>query len=154
MPDLTQVSYCGLYCGLCSIRNRIPRQAAELRDSMLKEGMDQWGQYIPGFEGFWKFLNSLPENEQKCSCRAGCGNPACEIRGCARAKGVDVCPFCAEYPCQRIKALAKGYFFMMADAARMKEIGLDAWIAEQEERAKTGFAYVDIRCKPPKAQDK
>jgi len=30
----------------------------------------------------------------------------------------------------------------------MKEIGIEAWIEEQEKRAKTGFAYVDIRCEP------
>ena len=37
---------------------------------------------------------------------------------------------------------------MLADANRMKEIGIDAWIQEQEERRETGFAYVDIRCQP------
>jgi hypothetical protein len=30
----------------------------------------------------------------------------------------------------------------------MKEIGIDAWVKEQEERTKTGFAYSDIRCYP------
>lgn len=29
-----------------------------------------------------------------------------------------------------------------------KEIDLEAWIAEQQKRAKTGLAYVDIRCQP------
>jgi hypothetical protein len=37
---------------------------------------------------------------------------------------------------------------LVADANRMKEIGIDAWIAEKEERRKTGFAYVDVRCQP------
>jgi hypothetical protein len=30
----------------------------------------------------------------------------------------------------------------------MREIGLERWIEEQEERATTGFAYADIRCYP------
>ena len=28
------------------------------------------------------------------------------------------------------------------------EIGIEAWIEEQEERAKAGFVYADIRCHP------
>jgi hypothetical protein len=35
----------------------------------------------------------------------------------------------------------------------MKEVGLDAWIQEQEERRKTGFAYADIKCYPYQVPD-
>ena len=38
--------------------------------------------------------------------------------------------------------------------ARMTSIAMDAWIADQEERRKTGFAYVDIRCHPYDIPDK
>ena len=59
-----------------------------------------------------------------------------------------MCPFCDEYPCDRILGLAKGYVTMLADGKRMKEIGIERWIEEQEKRKATGFAYVDIRCEP------
>jgi len=155
MADLEQVTYCGLYCGLCSQRNRIPRLAGGLRESMHKEGWDQWGNGIPGFEGFWSFLNNLADSESRCSCRSGqCGPPFCAIRKCAPEKGVEACPFCDEYPCDRILGLAKGYVTMLGDGKRMNQIGLDAWIEEQEERRKTGFAYVDIRCHPYEVADK
>lgn len=155
MSDLTQVTYCGLYCGLCSQRNRIPQRAGALRDSMHKEAWDLWGQEIPKFREFWSFLNGLAESESRCSCRGGqCGPPFCGIRKCAPQKGVDVCPFCDDYPCERILGLAKGYVTMLADGKRMKEIGLEAWIQEQEERRKTGFSYVDIRCHPYEVPDK
>ncbi len=65
-----------------------------------------------------------------------------------------MCPFCDRYPCERILGIAKGYVSMLADANRMKAIGMDAWIAEQEERRKAGFAYVDIRCYPYEVPDK
>ena len=52
------------------------------------------------------------------------------------------------YPCHRITALAKGYPTLIADGERMKRIGIDAWIEEQEKRVKTGFVYADIRCYP------
>jgi hypothetical protein len=149
MVDLEQVTYCGLYCGLCSSRNRIPRQSSELRATMQREGWNLWGQDIPGFKEFWEFLGGLADGEARCSCRKhDCGPPFCGIRKCARAKGVEVCAFCDEYPCHRIRGIAKGYVTMLADAERMKEIGLEAWIAEQEARKATGFAYVDIRCTP------
>jgi len=155
MADLTQVTYCGLYCGLCAQRNRIPQRARNLQESMHKEAWDQWGTEIPGFKEFWSFLNGLAKSESRCSCRGGaCGPPFCRIRKCAPEKGVDVCPFCGEYPCYRILGIAKGYVSMLADAERMKTIGIDSWIAEQEERRKTGFAYVDIRCYPYEVPDK
>jgi len=155
MADLTQVTYCGLYCGLCAQRTRIPQRAGALRESMQKEGWDHWGGGIPGFNEFWPFLNDLADGGSRRSCRGDtCGAPFCTIRKCAREKGVDVCPFCDEYPCDRILGLAKGYVTMLADAERMKSIGIDAWIAEQEERRKTGFDYVDIRCHPYEVPDK
>lgn len=155
MPDLRQVTYCGLYCGLCAQCNRIPRRAGALRESMQKEAWDLWGREIPRFEEFWAFLNWLVDSEAKCSCRGGkCGPPFCGIRKCAQQKGVDACPFCDEYPCHRIEGLAKGYVNLLADGKRMTEIGLDRWIEEQEARKATGFSYVDIRCHPYEVPDK
>lgn len=155
MTNLKQVTYCGLYCGLCSNCNRVPRQARELRGTLSKEGIEVWGPGIPDFEKFWRFLNDLATSEDRCSCREGtCGPPFCTIRKCAPQKGVEVCPLCDEYPCTRIFSLAKGYVTMLPDAKRIREIGLDKWIEEQEERKATGFAYADIRCHPYEIPDK
>lgn len=148
-PDLKHVTYCGLYCGLCAQGGRIPKQAAALRDTMRREGYEYWGAEIPGFREFWRFLDHLADSGPRCSCREGvCGPPFCAIRTCAPAKGVEVCAFCDEYPCRRILGIAKGYVTLLADGARMREIGLARWIEEQEERKATGFAYADIRCHP------
>jgi hypothetical protein len=155
MDKLEQVTYCGLYCGLCPARNRIPRQAGELRSTMQKEGWDVWGREQENFNEFWSFLNRLAEMESECSCRLNkCGPPFCGIRTCAQSKGVEVCVFCEDYPCHRILGIAKGYVNLLADGERMKEKGLDIWIEEQEERRKTGFAYSDIRNYPYEIPDK
>jgi hypothetical protein len=155
MANLRQVTYCGLYCGLCTQCNRLPTRAAALRECMQKDGWEYWGKETPGFEGFWKFLQWLTEAETRCNCRSGrCGPPFCGIRKCAGNKGVDACPFCDEYPCWRIEGLAKGYVMMPADGKRMREIGLDRWIEEQEARKATGFCYADIRCTPYEVPDK
>ncbi len=53
-----------------------------------------------------------------------------------------------------IDNIAKGYPTLLSDGKRIKDIGIDAWIEEQEVRAKSGFAYVDIRCYPYEVPDK
>jgi len=149
MANLEMVTYCGLYCGLCAQRGRIPQQASILKESLSKEGMEYWGSEIPGFQEFWGFLSDLSDADKSCpGCRQGGGPPFCGIRKCAQEKGVEVCVNCDEYPCHRIEGLAKGYPTLIADGQRMLEIGVDTWVNEQEERAQTGFAYVDIRCYP------
>ena len=100
---LEQVTYCGLYCGLCTSRNRIPKQAGALYETMKKDGWEFFGGGQPDFKEFWAFLNKLAEMGPGCSCREGkCGPPFCAIRNCASEKGIEVCPFCDEYPCNKI----------------------------------------------------
>jgi hypothetical protein len=149
------ITYCGLYCGLCSLYTRIPNQAKELKDSYVKEHCEQWGKFIPGFEEFWTFLNKIIDESSKCYCKKdNCGPPFCGVRKCAKGKGIEICVECDEYPCNRIHLLAKGYPALLSDGKRLKEIGIKKWIEEQEKRKKTGFAYVDIRCYPYEVPDK
>jgi hypothetical protein len=155
MADLSLVTYCGLYCGLCSQKCRIPKKAQELKEAMKIEDYEHWGPSLPGFNEFWSFLNNLASSESKCSCREEtCGAPFCTIRKCAKEKNLDICVSCDEYPCERIKGIAKGYPTLLADGQRIKEIGIDAWLVEQAKRAETGFAYADIRCYPYEVPDK
>lgn len=149
MTELAKVSYCGLYCGLCTTCNRLPQRAQALQETMRNDGWEHWGGEIPNFKAFWDFLSGLSASGESQSCRnENCGAPFCTIRKCAREKGVTVCALCADFPCRRIEGLAQGYGLLKADAARIREIGLEKWIAEQEERKKNGFCYADIRCHP------
>lgn len=144
---LQLVGYCGLGCGLCAHRNRIPQRAKLLRETLHEEGMDSWYEYYPSmkdtFPTFWKFLDSLAK--MNCTCRTGGGPPDCKIRICAKEKEVDVCPFCAEYPCSLIESLAEHYVMVIQDGKRLRKIGLKAWVKEQEARAKRGVVYADTR---------
>ncbi|MGQ9629682.1 MAG: DUF3795 domain-containing protein [bacterium] len=84
MDGLKLVTYCGLYCGLCAQRGRIPHRANALRESMAKEGYEFWGGELPGFKNFWAFLTSLCDPDKSCAgCRQGGGPPFCSIRKCA-----------------------------------------------------------------------
>jgi len=148
MADLKYVTYCGLYCKLCTTIARAPRQARDLRDTMRRDGWEHYGEMVhPGFGDFWRILNELGADDETClGCRGGCGRPDCEIRVCARERQVEICPLCDDCPCERVEALGRSYPTLIADGARLRAVGIDAWIAEQEERRATGFAYADIRC--------
>lgn len=145
--DLRFLGYCGLFCGLCAHRNRIPQRARFLQETLHEEGWDSW--YIHDsslkdvFPVFWDFLDGLVNLD--CTCRTGGGPPDCKIRKCAKEKGADACPFCAEYPCRMIEDLAKHYVTAIQDGKRLKKIGLKAWLREQEERAQRGVVYADTR---------
>jgi len=144
---LCHVAYCGLYCGLCAHRIRIPQQASQLQKSLHEEGFDNWYQYVPDlkdtFPPFWQFLQKLTEID--CTCRTEGGPPECKIRQCAKQKGIEVCPRCKDYPCTLIQSLAEHYPTLIQDGKRLQKIGLEKWVKEQEERAKHGVVYADIR---------
>jgi hypothetical protein len=143
------ITYCGLYCSLCAERSRIPEKARELIAALEIEGYPRWAKHLPEFNEFWAFINRLVENSEKRCCKSGgCGSPVCSIRKCAKERGVEICDQCPDFPCKRIHGIAKGYPTLLYDAKRRQEIGVDAWIEEQEKRLWTGFQYADIRCYP------
>jgi hypothetical protein len=139
------VTYCGLYCGLCAARGRIPQRAAALQETMAEEGWPYWGHTVPGFTEFWEFLEGLCVNGGCPGCRAGGGDPQCQIRVCARERGLERCSRCSDFLCQRIEALGGRYPTLVADNRRLQSVGLEQWLDEQEERARRGVVYADIR---------
>ncbi|UCF58309.1 MAG: DUF3795 domain-containing protein [Candidatus Bathyarchaeota archaeon] len=132
---------------MCAHRNRIPQRAKLLWETLHEEGMDSWFKYYPPMKGtfptFWKFPDSLMKMDY--TCRTGGGPPDCKIRICAKEKGVDACPFCAEHPCGLIESLAEHYGMVIQDGKRLQKIGPKAWVREQEVRAKRGVVYADTR---------
>ncbi len=142
--QLEFVTYCGLYCGLCASRSRIPQQAAALRHSMTEAGWLFWGHTVAGFAEFWGFLDGLADGGCP-GCRADGGYPQCHIRICARERGFDLCSQCSDFPCSHVEALGRRYPTLIADNRRLQTVGLARWLAEQEERARRGVVYADIR---------
>ena len=151
MPNqdiLRLVTYCGLYCGLCAQRARIPQEARQLQQTLHEEGFDDFYQYVPemkeAFPSFWQFLQKLATFE--CTCRTGEGGPPdCKIRNCAKQKGAKVCSQCGEYPCTLIQALAENHPTLIQDGKRLRKVGIKKWVKEQQQRMKRDFSYADIR---------
>lgn len=146
MSSLRYVTYCGLYCRLCANMSRIPGQASALRDTLARSGYEHFGEsVVSGFREFWSTLEFFSKMDKSCpDCRHGCGDPGCIIRECARERGIRLCSSCGDFPCGHIQELAERYPNLIPDATRQREIGLNAWIAEQEERVEEGFCYLDV----------
>lgn len=147
MENPGDAAYCGLFCGLCAMKSRIPRTASALRDIMSREGWEFYGEFVlDGFGPFWKALNTVAGYGETCpGCRGGCGNPECGIRKCATERGMALCSECPDHPCVHVQALAQRYPNLLGDARRQREVGVRQWISEQEQRRDTGFCYCDIR---------
>jgi len=148
--SLLLVTYCGLYCGLCAQHTRIPHNARQLQQTLQEEGLEDFYQYFPEmkkvFPQFSQFLENLAKFD--CTCRSGKGGPSnCEIRECVRQRSINVCPQCKEYPCQHIQKLAERYPTLIQDGKRLQKIGIQKWIDEQEQRAKRGMSYSDLKAK-------
>jgi len=145
---LRLVAYCGLYCGLCAQRARVPQQANQLKQTLHEEGFDDFYQYVPEmkevFPPFWTFLDQLAKMD--CTCRSGKGGPPdCKIRQCAKERRIAICPQCKEYPCMLIETFAERYPLLIQDGKRLQKVSVEKWIKEQEQRAKRSFAYADLR---------
>ena len=144
--DKRLACYCGLYCGNCAVKVKVEPAAKVLYDEMKSAGFEDVINYIPGGEGFWPFLKSMVNDGVCVSCRDGSGNPGCAVRICAKEKGVDMCAFCEDYPCEKFEAflnVSVGYPVLKHDNALLRDKGWEAWLTLQEGRRKTGYSYRD-----------
>ena len=95
-------TYCGIYCGACSI---VMRSETGRTD------------------GFAACLGSVPKEELACGgCKsdtvyAGCST--CSLRHCAREKGVAHCIDCTDYPCKIYSKWQSAAKFSFRTAARL-----------------------------------
>jgi hypothetical protein len=120
---------------------------------MADEGWPYWGHTVPGFTEFWDFVENLETSGACAGCRAGGGYPECAIRLCAQQRGLALCSDCPDFACQHIEALAARYPTLIADNRRLQAVGLDLWLAEQDERARRGVVYADLRYQVHQRED-
>lgn len=141
------ISYCGLYCRLCSENALIPKTAEKLREYLELSAYKDKERGNETFSAFWEYLNKLSDKTKIKACKKNnCAPDVCGIRKCARRKNIEFCFECKEFPCEKILMLHKSTPTLLHDAERIKTIGLDKWVEEQEERLKKGFSYYHIHC--------
>ena len=124
------IAVCGLNCASCFMyyeRDQSdPDVQREIRETI------KWFREERNLE--------LPRKDLVCK---GCLGPLnvhwshdCEMMMCAREKGLKHCLECEDFPCVLIEKFAadgiEHHRRAVENSNRIKEIGLDAWIAEQE----------------------
>jgi len=135
------ICYCGLYCENCAVKVKVEPASKILYEEMKKAGFEDIISMIPNGDTFWSFLKGMAVDGVCVSCQEGSGNPGCEVRICAKEKGVEICALCDSYPCERFERYFKGYPILKSDNAVLREQGMDAWSKLQDERQAKGFTY-------------
>lgn len=139
MEEFAPDSYCGLFCGACEIMSAYRRS--------LRTGIP------PAWEDLPETLrDNIGEAEIRCrGCKSdtvfsGCAR--CDVRACARKKGVDYCVHCADYPCATIRAMERDLAGLsermphtkaiIANLSVIGRIGGERWIRAERERWSCG----------------
>jgi hypothetical protein len=127
------VAYCGLNCAKCDMY-----EAGHGNEK-------KRGEILAWFK---QERNKILKPEQ-ITCE-GCRGPLnahwsedCKMMLCAKNKKVQYCFQCSEFPCSILNAFASDgavhHKKTVENLHRMKRIGVDAWIAEQEKNGKCEF---------------
>ncbi|MBM4467819.1 MAG: DUF3795 domain-containing protein [Chloroflexi bacterium] len=119
MTDATLAGACGLYCGACGIYRMYMDQDTERLERAARE-----------------FFHCQAEQIRCEGCRGPSDDlwsPQCQIRACTRERDITFCYQCADFPCQELVTFsAARRDIPLANLRRLAEVGLDAWLAEQE----------------------
>ena len=139
--DKKYACYCGLYCENCAVKVKVEPAAKALYGEMAKLGFEEIMPFFPDGEKFWSFLKRMAVEGVCISCKAGSGNPGCQIRLCAKEKNVEMCALCESYPCEHFTNFFKGYPMLKRDNAVLRDNGWEAWGKIQDERHTKGFTF-------------
>lgn len=127
------LSVCGLNCAQCDIYN------ASHGNEKLRQEIVNWFKEKRG--------KTIKPEQIRCeSCRGPVEanwSSDCEMLKCAKNRKVDYCFQCNDFPCQIVNAFASDgaahHKRTVENMKRAKEIGLSAWIAEQEKKGPPTF---------------
>jgi hypothetical protein len=89
------------------------------------------------FKEFLKGLEWFTVHATCPGCREGGGPPWCQVKDCCLERGWRVCFECDDFPCPKVKEVADPD--TMDRYHRFRELGRDAWVAEQARRAEQGY---------------
>ncbi|MCL7452055.1 MAG: DUF3795 domain-containing protein [Anaerolineae bacterium] len=119
--ELVLAGACGLYCGACGIYRMYRDQDVERLQYNAEE-----------------VFHCRPEQIRCEGCRGPeeyRWSPRCAIAGCVAERGHTFCFECAQFACEDLAAFSADRLDLpISNLRRMAEVGLEAWLAEQEVR--------------------
>jgi hypothetical protein len=157
--DQYEYGVCGVYCGQCPNGNGRVRYAAGELKRLVDTTRYGWVEEAVKSFSFNEFRKGL-EWFSQAQCR-GChkmdGAP-CQNRGCAEEKGLRSCLECGEYlTCSHTEYMRDTYPFVVDNYRRVKEVGLEKHLDEEEQRARAGvdlMGHLERRyCKTVELED-
>ena len=120
--DAGVAGVCGAYCGACPVYRGWVEQDAPRLEALARSF-------------------GVPVSRIVCT---GCRSPTtfcfggdCEIKSCARKRGVVFCPECVAYPCSKIERFEAGAPYRTSiceDASRITDVGWYAWLREEDAK--------------------
>lgn len=132
-----QVTFCGLYCGICPMYTReIGETAEKLGRLATASGFDEMAEFVPGMEWFTDFKIKLEWFKTDAVCN-GCRDEgrqfhdSCGLRQCCKEKKVDFCHNCHKYPCAVAEEFKIQAPYYEDNLRKIREIGLEDYIREQ-----------------------
>jgi len=121
---------CGLYCGACSVYVARKRGDAAALDVVAKRITEQESWVIKPEEDL--VCDGCLSSQQAIMCRR------CAMRTCAIDKGITHCAQCPDFPCQTIIDFNNDgqphHSEVLDNVRRQQEIGIDAWLDDQEKK--------------------
>ena len=145
MSENLVIGYCGVCCNHCGMKQRIPNMAKELKRFIDAYRYAEWISFITqdfDFNNLMKGLNWFAGSVCP-TCQKGGGMPRCEVRICCSQKKLKNCYFCPEFAgCQKLD-YQKETYQVDKEFERIKQVGYDNWVKEQEEKAKANFDNIE-----------
>jgi hypothetical protein len=149
-------SYCGIYCGACDIRltyetGKTRKLALFWNESTVKSFQNKLGLKYDTNKPFTYKCNGCKSDSLFVNCAV------CKIRECAINSHVNHCIDCEKYPCnliidsRKIGSLLPHIKGNRSNMERIRNVGVDHWLSEQEKRWKcpecgTGFSWYTNSC--------
>jgi hypothetical protein len=135
-----QYGICGVYCGQCPDGNgRVKMMARELRRLVDTTRYDWLREAVKSFsfDDFRKGLEWF--SRAQCRMRLNGGGAPCENRKCAAKKHLQGCLLCGDYlTCKHTDYQRDTYPFVIDNYNRVKQVGFQKHLEEEEERAQAG----------------
>jgi hypothetical protein len=137
---LDRLAPCGLDCGKCAgySNGEISEHSRKLLQLLgnFDRYAAKFSRFLPVFENYPQFREMLQHFCQaSCvGCRNGSGaNPNCGVIPCYRAKDVDFCFQCDEFPCDKTGFDPDLWERWIRMNTRIKEIGVEEYFKETRE---------------------
>ncbi len=138
---------CGVYCGQCHTMEKVHLLAMELKKLIIDDY--DWVANVVDDIDYTNFLKGLEWfSKQHCPTCVKISDPWCEVRKCEKIinKELKSCLLCEEFlNCPRTEYQRDRYPFVIDRYHRVKQIGFEKHLEEEEKRAKEGVRLIDIR---------